>query len=251
MEYTEQVICYLDILGFKNLIKTSSPNKINEILEIPKLIVGKYKETIYHTQRHITFFSDTIVISFDKTARHQVYDTLTLIQEIIIEFIMKGVLCRGAVTIGKLIHNKNEIFGQGLIDAYQQEEGEPYPRILVDKQVLDLSEQYPLEKMLGKGEKQFVESLLQKDTDGKIFIDYLQSDFIDNYKNRIINTAHYNKVYNLIKENINSDNQRIKIKYEWLKEKYNYAVDNLKGKDNYLHEIHYSNIDTSKLCKID
>jgi len=59
---------------------------------------------------------------------------------------MDGILIRGGITIGKIIHTETGIvFGQGLIDAYQLESrAAKYPRIILsDKLITKLN--YPLE----------------------------------------------------------------------------------------------------------
>ncbi len=47
--------------------------------------------------------------------------------------IEKGILFRGGLTIGNIIHNENgTVFGQALIDAYQLEtKSAKYPRIVL------------------------------------------------------------------------------------------------------------------------
>ena len=58
----------------------------------------------------------------------------------------KGILFRGGLTIGNLIHNENgTVFGQGLIEAYQLESKNAiFPRIILsDKLIQQLN--YPLE----------------------------------------------------------------------------------------------------------
>jgi len=61
----------IDILGFKNLICKETPDTIRNILDVPKNILKQdnYKKM----QKHITFFSDSVVISFDININHEIY----------------------------------------------------------------------------------------------------------------------------------------------------------------------------------
>ena len=189
----------IDILGFKNLICKETPDTIRNILDVPKNILKQdnYKKM----QKPITFFSDSVVISFDININHEIYKTLTLIQMIIIKWINLGVLSRGAVVVGDIVHNSNYIFGSGFVEAYCLERDAYYPRIVVDDEILNLCECYPIENLPGETERKFVESILAKDkVDDKKYIDYFSSYLYEVGNYMIINNVYYDKLYSIIKK---------------------------------------------------
>ncbi|MCE2706563.1 MAG: hypothetical protein LW807_05745 [Proteobacteria bacterium] len=56
-----------------------------------------------------------------------------------IDALCKGVLLRGGITKGLLHHNKNKVFGDALIDAYELESKVAnYPRIIISKKLINI-----------------------------------------------------------------------------------------------------------------
>jgi hypothetical protein len=98
MKYEKRVTVFLDILGFKQLIKST------EIKE-------EDVEENFSKSKRITHFSDSIVISFNENEESEIFYTLSEIQNLIINLIYKGIICRGGIAYGKLIHNEKMIFG--------------------------------------------------------------------------------------------------------------------------------------------
>lgn len=171
LHYENRIVAFIDILGFKELVRQSEldPEKLKFIYqalnylkkrETPqkwgiKLIEieedaqkkGVHKFDIEQVTR-CTCFSDSIIVSAE-------YDGIN-INEVVSTFIAniarmgsflltKGILLRGGVTCGKLIHSDDGVVvGQALIDAYQIESNSAkYPRILLsNKLIKELN--YPL-----------------------------------------------------------------------------------------------------------
>ena len=164
MEYENRLVAFIDILGFKEIIKNSeqdfdSVKFIFEILEylktfergnswdigfleIEECVQYKGKNNFdFRSQVRATAFSDSIVVSipFDNNINEATSFLITNLSYIGAILIEKGILLRGAITYGKLIHNDNgTVLGQGLIEAYQLESsGAVYPRIILSKKLID------------------------------------------------------------------------------------------------------------------
>ena len=60
----------------------------------------------------VTQFSDSIIISFESDKNATLLILIRTVKELIINLVNKGILCRGAISYGKLIHNENIIFGE-------------------------------------------------------------------------------------------------------------------------------------------
>ena len=135
---------FIDILGFKNHInQTINDNgedniekiiKIKSILELSKNITD---DLGFCKSKVITYFSDSIVLSYKYDEPSQLFYTLLDLLYVSFELANKGFLTRGGVSIGKLIHTQDFIFGPALNEAYEIESKKAnFPRIIVDEKVM-------------------------------------------------------------------------------------------------------------------
>jgi hypothetical protein len=96
-----------------------------------------------------------------------------------IRLLSKGVFVRGGVTLGFTYHNQAFTFGPGIIDAYLIESKRAvYPRIVVERQLLDVFGNVPAlhsELHTPEQEGEYVRSLLCQCGDDEWFIDYLRA----------------------------------------------------------------------------
>ena len=153
MNYDNRIVLFLDILGFSSIIdKTIDKSEDNkEAIEI--LYQNLDEIRIFLNQRlnqkdifqdrnfslKVTQFSDSVIISFINDDNGTLLNLIRTIQELIIKFVNNGILCRGAISYGKLIHDDKIIFGPALNDAYETEtKAALYPRIILDKSLIDL-----------------------------------------------------------------------------------------------------------------
>ncbi len=145
MEYKNRVVCFLDILGFKNIIEESEKDNLilQNTLEVLK-ILNAYKadsEQNYgatHESVQVTQFSDSIVISFLIEERDQLILALFNLQEMIVELINYGFLLRGGISNGNLIHTSDILIGTALYEAYALESSIAiYPRIIISQQLIN------------------------------------------------------------------------------------------------------------------
>ncbi|MDZ7740297.1 MAG: hypothetical protein U5Q03_00635 [Bacteroidota bacterium] len=252
MNYENRVTAYIDILGFKDLLSETIgkkdeeyPDKIDEIFSAYKAIRDvwdldikntSYRKSIPKNSKTITTFSDCIVISFKATERSEIFHTLLEIKWMIMRLIYRGILCRGAVTYGKLIHTDKVLFGPALAEAYILEtKAALYPRVILHKDIIDLAGKAKSLHHTSGLEKEHVQSLLEKDSDGMYYIDYFakaqselddpQYDFPD----------YIEKIGNKIRKGLMGSSSifksDLKVKYRWMKERYNTLIENIQGKD--------------------
>ena len=172
MEYSQRLVCFIDLLGFESAIQQSndepeirdfihrtihalSPEEIRNVLyadiplvenDVKTTFAGKYSENIpkgilnaLHNDIpiEITQFSDSFVISCPADNPVSCYFLLQTIFTInLMYFYNLGMIMRGGLTIGALIHEENgALFGPAMIDAYKLESKKAiYPRVLVSKE---------------------------------------------------------------------------------------------------------------------
>jgi hypothetical protein len=281
LKYEKRIIAFIDILGFRELIKDSEKNpgtleKIYEIInyfknwEKPESWNLKTIEIEEDAQKKglanfdlsnkstCTCFSDSIIVSIkisDGDINAILSTLIANISYIGSYIIQKGILFRGAITIGNIIHQDNGIIlGQGFIDAYNLESKlATFPRIVVsDKLIKELN--YPLE---AKRNRYPYHQYLTRDKDGCIGFNQLKYfEVVQSWtemKEDILKDA-LDKTRKVIIDGLDYSFElpSVHSKYQWLKNEYNSLIiltDNIKKPIKELNEniagqnIHFSYTD--------
>jgi hypothetical protein len=144
LEYEERYCAYVDILGFRELVKGLS-------VDPTKFIALKTALDNIHRKRELAGvfwdirtqnISDAIAISSEVTAEglEGVFETLT---NLAVDLLCEGFFVRGAVVRGLLYHDDKTVFGEALVKAYEIESLiARYPRIVVTREVREDMLQY-------------------------------------------------------------------------------------------------------------
>lgn len=171
LNYELRIIAFIDILGFKEIVKQSEKDstKIELLYSVLEFLKDweisnkwdlKYLEIEEDAQKkgvknfdirgktNSTSFSDSIVVSVkvENNINEMVSTLIVNLSYIGAILFEKGILFRGGLTIGNIIHNKNgTVFGQGLIDAYLLEtKSAKFPRIILSDKLINHLK-YPLQ----------------------------------------------------------------------------------------------------------
>lgn len=179
--YTKQVVSFIDILGFKNLIESKT---CEEMLEIHDAFYKFNKEEggdlSELTEFKMINFSDCIVRC--RPPNNTVMDAPPICLEILDLLNIQwqliycyGVLIRGAITIGDVYVDRTDekatVFGKALNEAYDLESKKAkYPRIIIDTNILKTLQE------IDSYYKDIVNTHLKQDSDGYYFINYLNCD---------------------------------------------------------------------------
>lgn len=170
--YQNGIVAFIDILGFKEIVKKSERNPrqlrtVYQSLEFLKKrelpdkwnlqLVEIEEDTQYKgisdfdivNRTFSSAFSDSIVVTVnvdDNNIHASLSTLLSNLSFVGSKLIIDGILIRGAITVGKIIHTPTGIvFGQGLIDAYHLEtRAAKYPRIILSDNIISKLN-YPLE----------------------------------------------------------------------------------------------------------
>lgn len=234
-DYEMRIIAFVDILGFKNLVDESVSDhysylRIHDALEDFRKVKKEKENEFYDRDVKVTTFSDSLVISYPLDfvggLFHILYD-LTYLQFILLQ---KGVFVRGGITIGKLRHVQNEIFGPAMNTAYMLESTKAiYPRIIISEDVInkgidntyEKTKDTALDAYSWKYESEEVYELLKKDKDGWYTLDYLRMlDEMDTIEDYIFAME---KIRGFIEKSIeiHRNNEHIVKKYIWVAEYFN------------------------------
>lgn len=225
VEYQKRVVFFIDILGFKSLIEGDCKKSADEItILLNKIKKYIYKDEVYNN-REVTYFSDSIVISFNYDSPSELFSVLINLLHLQLNLAaIDNVLIRGACNLGDAVHNENVIYGIAINEAYKLEtKCAIYPRIIVSEEIINKCSKHSIHN--GYDDKDDILKLLEQDTDGYYYIDYLSYDVAGWEMNDNEEWARY--IYDLkdfIEEGLKQKNISVKQKYQWLKDKYNKAL---------------------------
>lgn len=181
MQYRNSVVTFLDILGFREIIKKSGASAVAEMLDA----IGETAASpvgVDGDLTHVISFSDS-VIRARPTGKEPAYDALLHeIQDLaasqwsLMEF---GILVRGGITIGDVVTGEGRAFGPAFVRAYDLESSlASSPRIIVDPIVIEHIRQH-VGNASEKAQKRTIIDELKRHIrlggDGLWFVDYLSS----------------------------------------------------------------------------
>lgn len=138
--YEERVVAYVDILGWSAACQIESQQLVKVIQIIAdysknfsSILKDKIKAgpgaVINQEHMGIEFgmFSDNFAVSMPAASGYRIFDILSWACH---PLLCQSFLTRGGITVGKLHHTENVIFGPALIEAHELEQGAVYPRLV-------------------------------------------------------------------------------------------------------------------------
>lgn len=160
-------VCFLDILGFSNMIDEYDEDLTSTVLQD---IQEAFQESINSIEtnentpnkdilKHLRYqlFSDCVSISIPFFDREDDFlSNFNLISAFIrgfqLNMMVKGFFVRGGLSIGSYYSDKHMIFSKGLVNAYLLESKKAiYPRVLIDKKILEKLKNYQKSKIIYYG----------------------------------------------------------------------------------------------------
>jgi len=241
VNYEDRIVAFIDILNFRGMINDTidargneNPSKIQSIYDASEVIQHNWKGTGPDDElgrsKRVTIFSDSIVISVKADEKSQIFWTLLEIKHLIMSLIWRGILVRGAIVRGKLIHEQEKVFGPALIEAYTLEsKAALYPRVILDRDLVQAAAESRSSHHSAKDEIGYVEQLLESDSDGMYYIDYFfkaQSELDDpDYDFPSYIEALGNIVRKGLMGSVHPSNADVRVKYSWMRERYNRMVE--------------------------
>jgi hypothetical protein len=174
--YQDHLTTYIDVLGFRQLIKGSitDASLCFEIHAQLSQMVTWLEEFGLRERFHSFNFSDLVVRATEITAGDDLGEHVDreayYIAERQLQMAMKGWFLRGAISIGPLAPKDGVIFGPALVRAYELESTiAVYPRIVIDPLILN--------RLTGVGSGGWLDYRVT-DQDGITFINYLFGVFL-------------------------------------------------------------------------
>jgi len=227
LDYEERYVLFLDILGFKNIIKFYRAIDVRNVFDLLRHtlyclnkgagIMGvNVPDDVVEDIKYV-IMSDSIVMSFPKSGDGFLCFVLCCVnlqigslnfQEMdnnnsIFEF---PLLFRGGLACGEILHHEQVVYGPALISAYELEcKKAVFPRVIMTNETYDnglLS--------VDKENQVIIKTFIKKDDDGNYYIDYLNN--LDAFSG-----TGKRRMDKWISANINDDN--LSGKAEWINKK--------------------------------
>jgi hypothetical protein len=144
MAYEERYCAYLDILGFRGLLRelsagTITVEKIRDVLDAVYDPPGRgaIPNVEKESDLRVQSISDAVCISAlpNKRSLTHLFWQITELSNALLD---EGFFVRGALVKGKLYHDEKMVFGPALVKAYEHESTiVRYPRVMVTRDVVE------------------------------------------------------------------------------------------------------------------
>lgn len=225
-EEKDYVIAYIDLLGTKELLLNNDSDKVFDTIYYAFVMACKFMPEIEPFQLEelkIKIFSDNILLAYpigEDYSKESIYFAYKKICRFLYlflpMFINKGILFRGAITIGELSINEIMVWGKGLSEVvYLEENTAIYPRIILSESLLNVFSEYNLHDV--QYEEKFC---CLVDFDNCVFFDFFDyNDILNTRKTLRLAKSHIN-------EKISNENKpKVLQKYCWFKNYIQRATD--------------------------
>jgi excisionase family DNA binding protein len=161
--YRTKYVVFLDLLGFRELVKRSGGDVLerHRLVEALKLVRDTLCENPAIDFR-FTHFSDCIILSAERSpqALWQIFQSVELLTCNLLQY---DIFVRGGLAVGPTHHSKDFVFGTAVTEAYELEcTSKAGPLVLLSSEVVEEVER------LGPAFKQW----LREKKSGKFFVHY-------------------------------------------------------------------------------
>jgi hypothetical protein len=144
-DYPERIITFIDLLGFSRDVQAierrpglllSIDAVLSAIVRCKRDLDARRTSGELDYDARLTQISDAVVVSYriERGAFGRAISHAAFLGNICVR---RGYLPRGIITIGKLVHDADRLYGGGLINAYNAERHDVVdPRIAIDARVI-------------------------------------------------------------------------------------------------------------------
>lgn len=244
--YVDAYVTYIDVLGFKEIVKSTDPKTINALLDAMKVFTAQpqRRRHPYDKEEHLPVvvqFSDSIARIQPVSGDDEGVDAIDLfygeISSILISqgnLACNGILVRGGMTFGSVCVHENRIFGPAFNRAYLLESKlAAYPRVVIDEVLCSSSSDNPIIRLSGSDRwgkvKEHMLECIERFEDGLWGINYLPNLFDAEKEPGVsgedVLIAHRNAIRGLLVSARNSKDDGVLAKVRWAASYHNKLID--------------------------
>lgn len=161
-----RICAFFDALGTSNIMKSDEVKRRNALIELMRKLeknTESYNQgvenlglgVVFRPSAQVTAFSDNVAISFPlkrmsiegsvSNKPHTFFiESSQFLDHLLIQCISAvwdglklGILFRGGITLGRLVHDDKIIAGEALVKAAELEKDTNYPRFEIDAEIVD------------------------------------------------------------------------------------------------------------------
>lgn len=222
----ESWFCFLDILGFKEILRANDHARISEFHELMRrgrtILEGSSEEEDYLGRNFhaLSAFTDNIALGFpfDDDGEMESGMVFERVAEFQLEMVLSGFFIRGGISVGEAYIDELAVYGPALLEAYVGEsELARDPRIVLTDSAKALVSRHL--EYYGGGRHAPQNSDLKRDRDGQWFVDYLLTTIInDSYETPLVHEEAIRAHRDIVTARLNEfrGSPRIWSKYEWV-----------------------------------
>lgn len=177
-KFKDCYIAFLDVLGFKELLKSQEENLCEKIAKCFDEIQEQYNITVNKTGEYLIeplsvkqkVMSDSICFYVEASVPNALAGLIATCDYFQVRMLRQNppTLTRGAIARGELYAEKDVLFGKGFVKAYLMEENTARnPRIIITKQLIKQS------STLNNHGKDYIRRFTFTDEDDFVVLDYL------------------------------------------------------------------------------
>lgn len=141
MKFEDKFIAFIDVLGFKNMVKDSEAGSgmlLPELMECLSKLGTKKDETKFeqygpttcpqskyvnkNLDFRVTQISDCVIVS-SEISPAGIINLVSHCWDAVIELLVHGIMCRGYITRGSIFHKDSQVIGSGYQHAFESESG--------------------------------------------------------------------------------------------------------------------------------
>lgn len=226
LEFTEQIIAFIDVLGFSALVNQGDHESLNRYFEAVDFRINLLRDFVPGLK--CLQISDSIILAVppDPQSLKNLIDSVKHLQIALFE---QEMLTRGAITIGELNSDieSGRIVGKGFIQAYELEKLSKFPRVLIDPKILRKFDwtRSKFFKLYNQNNRQVIHHLNHSGgllKDDELFVSYLNDIFWEAFSrhNKQEPNKHLEKIhqfYSFLRSNIYNEIQHTQ-KYRWIRD---------------------------------
>jgi len=230
IKYSTSFVAYLDVLGFKDMIKCGRTHEVEKYFTVLNDEISKLRKINKKNKIKFIIISDSVVLSMPKETSDQNENIIRLrnlciaIGKIQQRLAIENIWLRGAISFGETYFDdkKSQIVGQAYIDAYLLEEDLAiYPRVIIDSRIIKDLGFYGAQQLIWSINAQTVLNM-RSNWGYKVLFNWIENNgpakdsvpqdiplFID-YLYPLIKNGEYDKLLRVIeniRNNIYSDNK--------------------------------------------
>ncbi len=226
-DYEDRIVAFVDVLGFKDLVN-SSQNDVKVLRNITSALSTFY-EWIWQWEADgvdssfaFTQFSDSVVLSALADTQDSFEMLLQLMLGIVDIAYSNGIIVRGGIARGKLIHDREMVVGPAMVDAYLLESSiAKYPRIVISEELkneFDVNLQEYVDSQPNLSEiPGFNKIFKQDDVDGLWYMDYVDPD--EEFVIKHSKEDYLDSLKDIARKGLSNSDANVRMKYEWLERK--------------------------------